>query len=74
MVELIVPADVDLGSVELWLDGKRTVAQATPEGRLAIALPGDSGFSRHQLEVLYHGEAKRAGFRTDLVGITPAGP
>ena len=62
MVELIMPANVDLGNVELWLDGKRTLAQGTPEGRLAIMLPGDSGFARHELEVLYHSEAERADF------------
>ncbi|MGO8744561.1 MAG: hypothetical protein ACLQNE_01100 [Thermoguttaceae bacterium] len=62
MVELIMPADVDLGNVELWLDGKRTLAQGTPEGRLAITLPGDPSFARHELEVLYHSEAERAEF------------
>jgi hypothetical protein len=57
-----MPADVDLGNVELWLDGKRTLAQGTPEGRLAITLPGDPSFARHELEVLYHSEAERAEF------------
>ena len=58
MVEIIVPESVDPENVEVWLDGKRTSAQSTPEGRLAIAVPGDSAFPRHQLEVLYHCEAQ----------------
>ncbi len=53
-VELIVPAGVNPGDVELWLDGRTAKAQTTPEGRLIVPLSGDSLQSQHVLEAVYH--------------------
>jgi len=53
-VELVVPAGVNLGELELFLDDKRIAAQVTPEGRLVIPLSADGGYVQHRLEAVYH--------------------
>jgi len=53
-VELIVPAGVNLGEVELLLDDKRIAAQATPEGHLVVPLSADAGYVQRRLEAVYH--------------------
>ncbi len=52
-VEVVVPAGVDPGDVELWLDDKRINGQATPEGHVIVALPAGAASSRRRLEAIY---------------------
>jgi len=52
-LDLVVPVGVNPADVELWLDGKRTSGQSTPEGRLVVALPGAESLRQHELEAIY---------------------
>jgi hypothetical protein len=59
-LDLVVPAGVSFADVELWLDGKRTSGQSTPEGRMIVSLPGAEAQRQHQLEVTYRFAGGRA--------------
>jgi hypothetical protein len=52
-LDLVLPVGVNPGDVELWLDGKRTVGQPTPELRLVVSLSGGEGRRQHRLEAAY---------------------
>lgn len=52
-LEVIVPAGVEPEDVKTMLDRAEVEAQATPEGRLLIALPNDSNHRPHWLELHY---------------------
>jgi len=52
-LDLVVPVGVNPADVELWLDGKRTSGQSTPELRLIVALAGAESPREHQLEAVY---------------------
>ncbi|MCR4414964.1 MAG: hypothetical protein NUV77_21305, partial [Thermoguttaceae bacterium] len=60
LVEVVVPAGVNPGDVELWLDDKRVGGQATPEGTVVVALPGGAGSGRHRIEAIYRFPAGRS--------------
>jgi hypothetical protein len=52
-LDLIVPVGVNPADVELWLDGKRTTGQPTPELRLVVSLSGAETQRQHRLEAAY---------------------
>ncbi len=52
-LDLIVPVGVKFADVELWLDGKRTTGQPTPEGRLIVSLFGAEAQRSYRLEAAY---------------------
>jgi len=60
-IELVVPAGVDPGAVELVLNGKRVQAEKWHDHSLRIALPEDSNHRVHRLEVGYAFPGKRSG-------------
>jgi len=52
-LDFVVPAGVNPAEVELWLDGKRTAGQSTPDGHLIVPLAAADGVSQHELEAIY---------------------
>jgi hypothetical protein len=58
-LDLVVPAGANPADVELWLDGKRTTGQSTPEGRVVVPLPAAEPMHQHQLEAAYRFSSSR---------------
>jgi hypothetical protein len=52
-LELTLPAAADLTGLELLVDREVIRGRATPEGRVAVLLPGDRGRQFHTLEARY---------------------
>jgi hypothetical protein len=58
-LDFVVPAGVNPAEVELWLDGKRTAGQSTPDLHLIVPLPAAEGLAQHELEAVYQFPAPR---------------